>query len=182
MSADLWVRIAGAALVVLVLFGAGFGVRGHYASKEMAAEKDREHQDDLRRRKEVSDADAATAARESKAAHENSDLRAAYVIVAAAASAADSRHVADLAAGRVGVRVRLVPGSCDATAVPVSDAASGADGAPTARLDPAVAASVERIANTGDDAIRQLTALQDWVDRNVRNANAGSQPAHEVTP
>ncbi|MEX5343082.1 lysis system i-spanin subunit Rz [Pseudomonas sp. I2] len=34
-----------------------------------------------------------------------------------------------------------------------------------AELDPAAAERIVRIANDGDDAIRQLTALQDWVSR-----------------
>jgi len=34
-----------------------------------------------------------------------------------------------------------------------------------AQLDPAHAERIVRIANDGDDAIRQLTALQDWVSK-----------------
>jgi len=34
-----------------------------------------------------------------------------------------------------------------------------------AELDPAAAERIVRVANDGDDAIRQLTALQDWVSK-----------------
>ncbi|KPC53043.1 lysis system i-spanin subunit Rz [Amantichitinum ursilacus] len=65
-----------------------------------------------------------------------------------------------LAAGAVRVRVAA---RCDAAdRLPaVASAAGVGDGTQTAELDPAVASDLESIANDGDAAIRQLTALQE---------------------
>ena len=61
-------------------------------------------------------------------------------------------------ADRVYVRVANCASVSGATTAPgVSHTAA------TAELDPAVAASLAGIAADGDDAIRQLTALQEWV-------------------
>lgn len=174
-------KLLAIGLAVALIFGAGFAVRGHYAATAMAAHLKVDQNDENQRIADTAKKDAETASRELKASHDNADARAAYVAEQSAHAADNARHLADLAAGRVGVRVRLVPGTCGAEALPPGSAASGADGEATAQLAPDVAASVERIADTGDDAIRQLTALQDWVDRNVRAVN-GQQPAGEVTP
>lgn len=62
----------------------------------------------------------------------------------------------DLAAGSKRVRVAVT--DCKpATTARVDDAAS------TAELDPKVAADLAGIAADGDAAIRQLTALQEWI-------------------
>ena len=72
-----------------------------------------------------------------------------------------------LAAGadRVYVRVANCAGLPGAATT-----AGGTHAAATAELDPAVAADLAGIANDGDDAIRQLTALQEWV-REVGRGN-----------
>lgn len=61
----------------------------------------------------------------------------------------------DLAAGNK--RVRVAVRDCKATSTTNMD-----DATSTAELDGAIAAAITGIANDGDDAIRQLTALQDW--------------------
>ncbi len=60
-------------------------------------------------------------------------------------------------------RLSVLAASCSpagsATAASVGHAEARAE------LDPAAAERIVRIANDGDDAIRQLTALQDWVSK-----------------
>lgn len=66
---------------------------------------------------------------------------------------------ADVAAGQR--RLSVLATSCSATG---SAAAAGVGHAEArAELDPAAAERIVRIANDGDDAIRQLNALQDYV-------------------
>lgn len=68
---------------------------------------------------------------------------------------------ADVAAGQR--RLSVLAASCSATG---SATAAGLGHAEArAELDPAAAERIVRIANDGDDAIRQLTALQDWVSK-----------------
>ncbi|MFG0353543.1 lysis system i-spanin subunit Rz [Pseudomonas sp. zbq_5] len=68
---------------------------------------------------------------------------------------------ADVAAGQR--RLSVLTTSCSpagsATATGLGHAEARAE------LDPAAAERIVRIANDGDDAIRQLTALQDWVSK-----------------
>ena len=68
---------------------------------------------------------------------------------------------ADIAAGQR--RLSVLATSCSpagsATATGLGHAEARAE------LDPAAAERIVRIANDGDDAIRQLTALQDWVSK-----------------
>ena len=68
---------------------------------------------------------------------------------------------ADVAAGQR--RLSVLATSCSpagsATATGLGHAEARAE------LDPAAAERIVRIANDGDDAIRQLTALQDWVSK-----------------
>lgn len=67
---------------------------------------------------------------------------------------------ADVAAGKR--RLSVLTTSC--TTVRSTTTATGLDDDQTrAELDPAAAERIVRIANDGDDAIRQLTALQDYV-------------------
>ncbi|MNC03781.1 Bacteriophage lysis protein [compost metagenome] len=68
---------------------------------------------------------------------------------------------ADVAAGKR--RLSILATSCSATG-PASAAGVGHAEA-RAELDPAAAERIVRIANDGDDAIRQLTALQEWVGK-----------------
>ncbi|WP_070096232.1 lysis system i-spanin subunit Rz [Pseudomonas sp. NBRC 111139] len=68
---------------------------------------------------------------------------------------------ADVAAGQR--RLSVLATSCS---TPGSSTAAGVGHAEArAELDPAAAERIVRIANDGDDAIRQLTALQDWVSK-----------------
>jgi len=183
----MWKLIA-IALVVAGLFGTGYAVRGHYAAKEMAAHVALDKKADDARRDAVAKKDAQTAAREKAAKDENSDLRSKYDAEQAAHAADNRLRDADLRTARLTARVRIAAGSCSdsASGVPPGLPAAGADGGATAQLAPDVAANLERIADTGDDAIRQLTALQEWVNRNVRAVNgaegvpSGEQPG--VTP
>lgn len=67
---------------------------------------------------------------------------------------------ADVAAGQR--RLSVLATSCaagSATTAGLGNAEARAE------LDPAAAERIVRIANDGDDAIRQLTALQDWVSK-----------------
>lgn len=67
---------------------------------------------------------------------------------------------ADVAAGQR--RLSILATSCSAG----SATAAGVDHAEArAELDPAAAERIVAIANYGDDAIRQLTALQEWVGK-----------------
>lgn len=179
--AGAWIKLVAIGLAVALIFGAGVAVRGYYAAQAMAAHVKLDDEAQQKRLRDTAKIDADTAAREAKAAHENSDQRAAYTALAAAAAASDAHRLDALRSGTTRVRIAIVPGSCGPAALPPGSTASGADGETTAQLDPAVAERVERITDTGDESIRQLSALQDWVDRNVRNVNAGQRPA-EVTP
>lgn len=111
--------------------------------------------------------------------HDNESLRAANAAVVAQKHAEDKLRTAlatvdkkhfeelknartendklrlDLAAGTK--RVRVAVRDCKATSTASLD-----DATSTAELDGAIAAAITGIANDGDDAIRQLTALQDW--------------------
>lgn len=174
-----WLKLLLGLTVVALCFGAGVTVRGHYADKAMAEHVAQDVKDEQRRRDAVAKKDADTAAREAKAKDENSTLRAAYVTEKGAHDADNHARDADLRAARIAVRVPIVAGSCHGAASGVSPGLStaGADDATSAQLAPEAAAGLERIADTGNDAIRQLAALQEWVDRNVRNVNAGGVPS-----
>lgn len=60
-------------------------------------------------------------------------------------------------------RLSVLATSC--TAAGSATAAGLGHAEARAELDPAAAERIVRIANDGDDAIRQLTALQDWVSK-----------------
>lgn len=180
MLASLWAKVAILAAVFALGFGGGSALFDHLGNVAMADEKQHEHDQETQRLRDVGIKDAATAKREQDAAHENAGLRVQYA-AAVAAHAADAATRDDaLRSGSIGVRVRTIPGSYHPADVSPGGTAPGADGSSSAQLDPATAADEERITNTGDDAIRQLSALQEWVDRNVRRVNAGEQP--EVKP
>lgn len=68
---------------------------------------------------------------------------------------------ADVAAGQR--RLSVLATRC--TAAGSATAAGLGHAEARAELDPAAAERIVRIANDGDDAIRQLTALQDWVSK-----------------
>ena len=68
---------------------------------------------------------------------------------------------ADVAAGNK--RLSVLATSCGATGSATTAGLGHAEA--RAELDPAAAERIVRIANDGDDAIRQLTALQDWVSK-----------------
>lgn len=68
---------------------------------------------------------------------------------------------ADVAAGNK--RLSVLATSCGAAGS--ATAASMGHAEARAELDPAAAERIVRITNDGDDAIRQLTALQDWVSK-----------------
>lgn len=68
---------------------------------------------------------------------------------------------ADVAAGNK--RLSILAASCGATGSSTTAGLGHAEA--RAELDPAAAERIIRIANDGDDAIRQLTALQDWVSK-----------------
>ena len=77
------------------------------------------------------------------------------------ANQTNARLRADVATGQR--RLSVLAASCtpggSATAAGLGHAEARAE------LDPAAAERIVRIANDGDDAIRQLTALQDWVSK-----------------
>ncbi|UVL22401.1 lysis protein [Pseudomonas donghuensis] len=67
---------------------------------------------------------------------------------------------ADIAAGKL--RLSVLATNC--TAVRTTSTTTGmGDAEARAELDPAAAERIVRVANDGDDAIRALTGLQDWV-------------------
>lgn len=68
---------------------------------------------------------------------------------------------ADVAAGQR--RLSVLATSCTAAGSAIAAGLGHAEA--RAELDPAAAERIVRIANDGDDAIRQLTALQDWVSK-----------------
>lgn len=179
----MWKLIA-IALAVAGLIGTGYAVRGHYAAKEMAAHLALDKKADDDRREAVRKKDAETAAREKQAKDVNDDLRSKYTAEQASHAADNALRDAELRASRLTARVRIAAGSCSDSASGVSPGlpAAGADEGATAQLAPDVAADLERIADTGDDAIRQLTALQEWVNRNVRAVNAGSDVPSSEQP
>ncbi|MEZ2724128.1 lysis system i-spanin subunit Rz [Pseudomonas putida] len=68
---------------------------------------------------------------------------------------------ADVAAGQR--RLSVLTTSCSTAGSATATGLGHAEA--RAELDPAAAERIVRIANDGDDAIRQLTALQDWVSK-----------------
>lgn len=73
------------------------------------------------------------------------------------------RLVADLAAARQRLRVRIDPASCPG--LPTTTGASGVDDGAGARADlyPAVAEGIVRVTGRADECRARLTALQEWV-------------------
>ena len=89
-----------------------------------------------------------------------SDLRVEYANREAAAHAADTGMVRDLATGTR--RVRIPVASCRPSTTQAPGSPARVDGPQDAELPPATAAALYAIAADGDTAIRQLTALQAW--------------------
>ena len=83
---------------------------------------------------------------------------------------AQAQNKALLARIGTGAQRLSVPAHCPA--VGATSAATGLDDAETrAELDPEAAQRIVAIPNDGDDAIRALTALQDWVTTACLGAN-----------
>ena len=83
---------------------------------------------------------------------------------------AQAQNKALLASLGTGAQRLSVPARCPA--VGATSAATGLDDAETrAELDPEAAQRIVAIPNDGDDAIRALTALQDWVTTACLGAN-----------
>lgn len=131
--------------------------------------------------------------------HDNESLRAANAAAVAqkqaddklraALATVDKKHFEELSNARIendklrhdlatgAKRVRVAVRDCKATGTSSLD-----DATSTAELDGAIAASITGIANDGDDAIRQLTALQDWAKTVTGSTAKGGDPisqAHE---
>lgn len=117
--------------------------------------EDAEHE-----RAAVDDADAKYRAQERANDQRVSDLRVMYAKAEAAARASDAVVSRDLADGTR--RVRIPVASCCPNATALGPAPGGVDGTETAELPGPIAAALYAIAADGDQAIRQLTALQDW--------------------
>lgn len=101
--------------------------------------------------------------REREKAHDQVvvQLRVEYAEATARADASDARISRDLANGSQRVRIQVASCSSPTPAPPGASAARTDDPA-TAELPGPIAAALWAIAVDGDQAIRQLTALQSW--------------------
>ena len=148
-------RAIAALIGVALLFGAGWTVRGYIADSEISA---------LQSKYDRAAADASEKARLAER-----DWRERVAVIDEQhtkelqnAKAANDALRADLASGNKRVLVRA---SCPASGgLPASaPAASVDDGAGLAQLDPTVAESMVGVTDDGDEQIRKLTALQQYV-------------------
>lgn len=112
-------------------------------------------------------ADARYRESETRYAQQVSDVRAKYAGQEGAAKAADARYVSDLRVGSKRLRLPVAAGGCPDAADP-RPAAARVDDLPRAELAPEAGAALYGIAADGDEAIRQLTALQAWAKAAVR--------------
>lgn len=147
--------IAGAAGALLI--GASFWGYGHYQYKRGYSERDSKAV--LDQAVAISTAQAAARAKEQEYAKLNARVDGQYLELAAAQLEAANLR-ADVAAGNKRLSVRTAPGACR---VPSDSGAASLDHeAPRADIDPGDAADIIAILARGDEAIRQLNALQDW--------------------
>jgi hypothetical protein len=110
--------------------------------------------------------------REQERVHEQkvSDLRVEYAKTEAAARASDAVVSRDLADGTR--RLRFKAATCRPSAPALGPTPGRADGAADAELAPEVATALYAITADGDQAIRQLIALQAWAKAAVRLCGA----------
>lgn len=147
--------VVGAAGLLLVL-AAVWGY-GHYQYKQGYTERDSEAV--LAQAVATSNAQASARAKEQEYAKLNARVDGQYLELAAAQlEAADLR--AAVAAGNKRLSVRTAPST---SRVPGSPGAASVDHEATrADIDPGDAVDIIAILARGDEAIRQLNALQDW--------------------
>lgn len=102
-------------------------------------------------------------------------LRLSYAAASSQQSAKDAAVVAALRSGER--RLRFQVAACGPAApASAASAASGAASKATAELDPAFGARIFGITHDGDDAIRQLTVLQDYTLRLWADCNGKPSP------
>lgn len=151
-----YVWLIGAAVVAVIAagcFAAGYHVRSLSAERDAAKIVASQNA-------AVADAQAQARAKEKENAELHAKVDSQYFDLANA-QVESSNLRADLAAGRRRLSVRTT-GTCT-SGVPANPAAAGLDdGAARADIDPADAVNIITITSEGDDAIRQLTALQQW--------------------
>ena len=147
-----WRLILEAALIVAIFAAHGLGKRKGSAAA---------HAEDAAKAA-VAAAAAETRYRERELANERTiaDVRRTYASTEATAKAADAHDVADLRSGLLRVRIPTTRRCPDTPAT--GSSAARADDPSTAELAPKAAADLRAIADDGDEAIRQLTALQEW--------------------
>lgn len=155
-----------AALAVLacaaVAFGAGFQTGSHRATLKAAQAQYERERKTLTELNRLNDR-----VREKERAYEASlqEFRLSFERTLAAEKARDARVIADLRAGNQRLRLPVAPGACSAQGSGAVPASAGADEAPRAELAPEAAATLWGIVADGDEAIRQLTGLQDYTTK-----------------
>lgn len=152
-----------AALAVLacaaVAFGVGFQTGSNRATLKAEQARAEQAQKTLTELNRLNDR-----VREKERAYEASlqEFRLSFERTMAAEKARDARVIADLRAGNQRLRLPVASGACPAQGFGAVPASAGADEAPRAELAPEAAATLWGIVADGDEAIRQLTGLQDY--------------------
>jgi hypothetical protein len=157
------VLVVTTALTMLTLYRTGLR-RG--ADRMHAA--DVEHE-----RAAVAAADAKYRAQEVTYAKQIDQLRVEYAKTETTAQVVDSATVRALDAGARRVRLPVV--RCGPNPAAAGPTTARADDSASAELPGPVAAALYAIAADGDQAIRQLTALQAWARSAVTLCNGGSK-------
>lgn len=166
--------VAGAILLGLAIFGAGYGYgNGHgeaTATWEAASKAEKiaatVAADKLEAQKALANANAKYRQQESDHEKEVAQLRLDFAKDQAVQHATDTAAVAALLNGTH--RLRLQVASCQAGSAQAQSAPGGVDEAGTAELAPTTSAALYGIAADGDDAIRTLTKLQEWATSAVK--------------
>ena len=159
-----WFRSLALLVLAMALFWAFYRLGMNLGQKKAHAEDAVAYQAAMTR------ADAKY--REQERANEQrvSDLRVEYAKAEASARASDASVSRDLADGTR--RMRLKAAACRPSATALGPTPGRVDGAADAELAPEVAAALYAIAADGDQAIRQLGALQAWARSAVRLCGA----------
>ena len=159
---------AGVLLALVASTGAYFSGRAH---GERAANADRAA--------EVAEAYEQARRVESDAAREVETIRAEVARTEAREAKTDYETVDGMASGSDNLRLPVQASDCPDRAASTTAAARSVDGTRNAKLAPATAAALWRIAADGDRAIRKLTKLQEWARTAMKVCGKYGEPIPE---
>lgn len=164
-----WQVYVAAAMIVAALVCLAFGVGSFYGSTRANAKAEKAAA--ALRETHLKELNAVNAALRQKERDHETDIGAilsAFAAREASQTSAAQADAARYAAGESRLRLLVAPGGCAARPPEAVASAPGADEAPRAELAPATSAALVGIANDGDAAIDQLTALQVYTARLYR--------------